>query len=155
MLCINELISQATEWAEDLDTEELQVFTTAKRHPPFHHWEPIHITTHDEPLFDERLTYEGKHDKHTQVGIMKKYPNYLILVLNFVSMLKMYELCLMDYDFMILNSPFLVHHPGIKSRKMGNKSENKSMVDAQNLFIYKQVMPELNFLHGKRKECHL
>ena len=94
-------------------------------------------------------TYTGN------VGIIMNYHNQIMLVLNFVSMLKMYELCLMDYDFMILNSPFLVHHPGIKSRKMGNKSENKSMVDAQNLFIYKQVMPELNFLHGKRKECHL
>ena len=50
-----------------MDTEELKVFTVAKRHGWFHHWEPIHITTHDEPLFDERLTYEGKHDKHTQV----------------------------------------------------------------------------------------
>ena len=61
------IISKSTEWAEDLDTEELKVFTVAKRHNPFHHWEPIHITTHEEPLFDERLTYEGKHDKHPQV----------------------------------------------------------------------------------------
>lgn len=45
----------------------MKVFHSAKRHYPFHHWEPIHITTHDEPLFDERLVYEGKHDKHTQV----------------------------------------------------------------------------------------
>ena len=82
-------------------------------------------------------------------------PNPPILVMNFVSILQMYELCLMDYDFMILNSPFLVHHPGIKTAKLGNKSENKSMVNAQNKFIYKQVMPELNLLHGKRKECHL
>ena len=33
----------------------------------FRHWEPIHITTLDEPLFDERITYEGKHDKQSQV----------------------------------------------------------------------------------------
>ena len=61
------IIPKSKEWAEDLDTEELKVFTVAKRHSPFHHWEPIHITTHEEPLFDERLTYEGKHDKHPQV----------------------------------------------------------------------------------------
>ena len=51
------IISKSKEWAEDLDTEELKVFTVAKRHGWFHHWEPIHITTHEEPLFDERLTY--------------------------------------------------------------------------------------------------
>ena len=46
---------------------KMKVFHSTNRHYPFHHWEPIHITTHDEPLFDERLVYEGKHDKHTQV----------------------------------------------------------------------------------------
>ena len=63
------MIFQANEWAEDLDTDELRVFHVAKRHHPYHHWEPIHITTHREPLFDERLVYEGKHDKHTQVSM--------------------------------------------------------------------------------------
>ena len=59
---------QFEEWTKDVETTEMKVFHSAKRHYPFHHWEPIHITTHDEPLFDERLVYEGKHDKHTQVS---------------------------------------------------------------------------------------
>ena len=67
----------------------------------------------------------------------------------------MYELCLMDYDFMILNSPFLVHHPGIKTRKMGNEAKKKDLETAQNSFIYNQVLPELNLLHGTKKGCQL
>ena len=69
----------------------------------------------------------------------------------------MYELCLMDYDFMILNSPFLVHHPGIKTAEMGYKvkNKNKDLEKAQDSFIYNQVLPELNLLHGTRKGCQL
>ena len=67
----------------------------------------------------------------------------------------MYELCLLDYDFMILNSPFLVHHPGIKTKAIHDKTQNNSMVNTQNRFIKKVVIPELNLLHGKRKNCNL
>ena len=56
---------------------------------------------------------------------------------------------------MILNSPFLVHHPGIKTRKMGNEAKKKDLETAQNSFIYNQVLPELNLLHGTRKGCQL
>ena len=51
----------------------------------------------------------------------------------------------------------MVHHPGIKTAEMGNKvkSKNKDLEDAQNSFIYNQVMPELNLLHGTRKGCQL
>ena len=56
---------------------------------------------------------------------------------------------------MILNSPFLVHHTGIKTRKMGNEAKKKDLETAQNSFIYNQVLPELNLLHGTRKGCQL
>ena len=47
--------------------DELHVFHIGKRNPPFQHWEPIYIGTHDDPLYDERLSWEGRSDKMTQV----------------------------------------------------------------------------------------
>lgn len=48
-------------------TDGLHVFHIAKRHKPHQRWEPIYIGTQDDPLYDERLTWEGKSDKMTQV----------------------------------------------------------------------------------------
>lgn len=41
----------------------------AKRHGEFSKWEPIYIGTKLEPLFDERLSWEGHNDKRVQVAI--------------------------------------------------------------------------------------
>lgn len=38
-----------------------------KRVGYFVHWEPIYIGTHNDPHYDERLSWEGKSDKMTQV----------------------------------------------------------------------------------------
>ena len=67
----------------------------------------------------------------------------------------MYELCLLDYDFLILNTPFLVHRPGIKTKEMHDQNENKDMVAKQNKFIKDVVLSELVTIHGHRKECSL
>ena len=56
---------------------------------------------------------------------------------------------------MVLNSPFLVHHPGIKTKEMGTKNQNKTLEDKQTDFIHTTVLPELRLLHGDRKGCHL
>lgn len=48
--------------------DEMRVTNVAKRHPPFNHWEPIYIGTNEEPLYDERLSWEGRADKMTQVS---------------------------------------------------------------------------------------
>lgn len=48
----------------DLD---LGVFHIGKRTGYFVHWEPIYIGTHADPHYDERLSWEGKSDKMTQV----------------------------------------------------------------------------------------
>lgn len=48
---------------------ELDIFHIGKRIGPFVHWEPIFIGTNFEPLYDERLSWEGKSDKMTQVYI--------------------------------------------------------------------------------------
>lgn len=45
----------------------MDVFHVGKRHGKFVHWEPIFIGTHQDPYYDERLSWEGKKDKMTQV----------------------------------------------------------------------------------------
>ena len=58
-----------------------------KRVHPYHHWEPIYIGTNEEPWYDERLTWEGRADKMDQG----------------------FRLCLLDYEFYILDNAFLIH----------------------------------------------
>lgn len=38
-------------------------------------WEPIYIGTNEEPLYDERLTWEGKRDKMSQVSLLFAWLN--------------------------------------------------------------------------------
>ena len=46
----------------------MSVFHIAKRHKPFQRWEPIYVGTNNEPVYDERVSWEGKSDKMTQVN---------------------------------------------------------------------------------------
>ena len=64
-----------------------------------------------------------------------------------------YQLCVLDYDFMILNNAFLIHRPGIKTAKSSSSHIDKGKVAAQNDFIKKIIMPELKQLYGTRKGC--
>lgn len=48
---------------------ELGIFHIGKRVGYFVHWEPIYIGSHEDPHYDERLSWEGKSDKMTQVRI--------------------------------------------------------------------------------------
>lgn len=50
-----------------LSFSDLGVFHIGKRTGYFVHWEPIYIGTHADPHYDERLSWEGKSDKMTQV----------------------------------------------------------------------------------------
>lgn len=59
---------------EQQENCDMEITTTAKRTGPFMHWEPIYIGTNKEPFYDERLSWEGKSDKMTQVSF--KYLNY-------------------------------------------------------------------------------
>ena len=61
-------VPKAKEWQNAAETEGLHVFYTGKRMGPHIHWEPIYIGTNNEPLYDERLSWEGKSDKMTQVS---------------------------------------------------------------------------------------
>lgn len=60
-------VPKAKEWQNANETKGLHVFHVGKRNGKFIHWEPIFIGTHSDPLYDERLSWEGKSDKMTQV----------------------------------------------------------------------------------------
>ncbi|KAK6636670.1 hypothetical protein RUM43_010332 [Polyplax serrata] len=59
-------IPKFKEWVLANETEDLHVFHIGKRTGYYLHWEPIFIGTHFDPLYDERLSWEGKSDKMTQ-----------------------------------------------------------------------------------------
>ena len=62
-------VPQSKEWMAANETDELSVFHIGKRTGYFRHWEPIYIGTHADPHYDERLSWEGKSDKMTQVSL--------------------------------------------------------------------------------------
>lgn len=62
-----------------------------------------------------------------------------------------YALCVLDYDFHILDNGFLVHKPGIKVLK---KDPKRAMLAAKtNQLIKKIIYPELQVMYGSRKGC--
>lgn len=99
-------VPKSKEWIAANETDDLGVFHIGKRVGYFVHWEPIYIGTHADPHYDERLSWEGKSDKMTQG----------------------YSLCVLDYDFHILDNAFLVHKPGIKVLK---KDPKRAMLAAK------------------------
>ncbi|KAG5684936.1 hypothetical protein PVAND_014144 [Polypedilum vanderplanki] len=122
-------VPKSKEWMAANETEDLGVFHVGKRTGFFVHWEPIFVGTNVDPHYDERLSWEGKSDKMTQG----------------------YALCVLDYDFHILDNAFLVHKPGIKVLK---KDPKRAVLAAKtNQLIKKIIYPELQVLYGTRKGC--
>ena len=80
-------IPKALEWPQAEIKPGMNVFHVGKRMKPFQHWEPIYIGTNQEPWYDERLTWEGRSDKMAQG----------------------FKLCLLNYEFHILDNAFLIH----------------------------------------------
>ena len=62
-----------------------------------------------------------------------------------------YAMCVLDYDFAILNNAFLIHRPGIKLAQQAKASPKHSR--AQESLINNVIMPELRQLYGTRKGC--
>ncbi|KAK9875082.1 hypothetical protein WA026_005877 [Henosepilachna vigintioctopunctata] len=124
-------VPKSKEWQQQKESNDrqLHVFHVGKRNGRFVHWEPIFIGTHADPLYDERLSWEGKSDKMTQG----------------------YALCVMDYNFLILDNAFLVHKPGIKVYKRDPKRD--SLAGKTRRLIKKIIFPELKILYGSRKGC--
>ncbi|EDX03858.1 GD22631 [Drosophila simulans] len=122
-------VPKSKEWMSANETDEVSVFHIGKRTGYYVHWEPIYIGTHADPHYDERLSWEGKSDKMPQG----------------------YALCVMDYEFHILDNAFLVHKPGIKVLKKDNR---RAMLSGKtNQLIRKIIYPELKIMYGMRKGC--
>lgn len=126
-------IPHSKEWLESKVKPGMNVLHVGKRIKPFQHWEPIYIGTNQEPLYDERLSWEGRSDKMAQG----------------------YKLCLLDYQFHILDNAFLIHRPGIKTKKTVHSANNLKKISAQNLLLKKTIFPEINKLFGERKGCEM
>ncbi|KAJ1520927.1 hypothetical protein ONE63_004005 [Megalurothrips usitatus] len=122
-------VPKSKEWMLAPESSGLHVFHIGKRLGYFVHWEPIFIGTNRDPLYDERLSWEGKSDKMTQG----------------------YALCVLNYDFQILDNAFLVHKPGIKTLK---KDPQRALLAGKtNVLIRRVIFPELKVLYGTRKGC--
>lgn len=109
---------------------DLKILTTVKRMGEFAHWEPFFIGTGSLPYYEERHVYQGKSDRMTQAHMM----------------------CLLDYDFSVLDSVFLVHRPGIK---LGSPAESKGIRAATRKMINEKFLPQYASLFGHREGCRL
>ena len=62
-------------------------------------------------------------------------------------------MCLMDYEFHVLDNAFLIHKPGIKTSSNNPTKPDESVVAKQNTFIEKTIVPELVKSIGSNKDC--
>lgn len=60
-------VPKMKEWVELKEDDDFHVFAVANRKEKYAHWEPFYVGTQKEPLFDERLTWEGQSNKITEV----------------------------------------------------------------------------------------
>ncbi|ETN58801.1 N-acetyl lactosaminide beta-1,3-N-acetyl glucosaminyl transferase [Anopheles darlingi] len=119
------------EWLGVLKDEyTMDILTTAKRDGPFALWEPFYVGTNRDPKYDERLTWEGKADKMTQAYIM----------------------CILGYDYHVLDNAFLVHRPGIKTLA---EATNPAQQTIQRSFIRSTILNEITSLYGQREGCKI
>src|SRR5690349_15642033 len=97
------LIPNYDKWFLDTNYKEMSVFQSVKRRGQQSFWEPFYIGTNDEPLWDERLDWEGKANKMQQAYIM----------------------CLLDYNYNVLSNAFLCHKPGIRTKAWKKENVNR------------------------------
>ena len=63
-------------------------------------------------------------------------------------------MCVLDYDFNVLNNAFLIHKPGIKRRKTPEeKKKTAGIVAKQNWRIKNRIGPEIKRIFGEREGC--
>lgn len=115
-------------WIESIPSNDsLNIFRSAKRLRTRSTWEPLYIGTNAEPLYDERLTWEGKRDKMSQ----------------------MFEMCLLNYDLLILDNAFLVHAPGIKHIDPEDQKRRSPFIKRNNQ-VYTTVISKLRRKYGNK-----
>ncbi|KAH8403259.1 hypothetical protein KR222_009257, partial [Zaprionus bogoriensis] len=110
-------------------SEKLRVFSVALRQEEFRHWEPSYVSDNKEPMFDERVTWEGQSNKRIQG----------------------YAMCLMGYEYHVLHPAFLVHHPGIKKLRINRK--RFKLIEKTMRMIKMRIEPEYEVLYGSNDQC--
>lgn len=66
-------IPKQKEWIEKEEGRKIYVLHAASRTGKYQFWEPFYIGTKAEPIFDERLSWEGMQDKIIQVSLTTPY----------------------------------------------------------------------------------
>ena len=62
-------------------------------------------------------------------------------------------MCILGYDFAILNEAFLIHKPGFKTKSQHTKETDAKKVNAQRKMITKSIIPQLKKIYGDREGC--
>ncbi|XP_030555263.1 beta-1,4-glucuronyltransferase 1 [Drosophila novamexicana] len=109
--------------------DDLNLFSMTVRQGNYKYWEPFYISDNTEPIFDERVTWEGQSNKRIQG----------------------YAMCLLGYEYHVLHPAFLVHSPGIK--KPARNSVRAKYAKEMTRFIKTKIEPEYRVLYGKNKNC--
>lgn len=63
-------VIESEKWVKAKETQGLGVFSVGKRTGRYMVWEPFFVCTQKEPLWDERMTWEGQNNKMVQVSII-------------------------------------------------------------------------------------
>lgn len=67
----------------------------------------------------------------------------------------MLEMCLIGYQFVILDGAFLVHWPGIKRQKHKLKYSWRSIFQQQNFKNYANIIKKLRKKYDNNPKCKL
>ncbi|KAJ8952953.1 hypothetical protein NQ318_006570 [Aromia moschata] len=116
-------------WLIAKETDGLEVFSVGKREGHQAIWEPFFVCTQKEPLWDERLNWEGQGNKMCQV----------------------YTMCMLNYKFMVMDNAFLIHKPGIKKKKV-QVLKHMDQTRKNNKILIK-IQDELQQIYGANKNC--
>lgn len=119
------------EWKETDPGNIIKPLLETKREQPYHRWEPIYIGTKNEPMYFEKLSWEGFQDK----------------------MLQMLEMCLAGYKLVILDGAFLVHWPGIKRAKRTDESWRTPYVNI-NQGYYDNLFQNISKKYPENPKCN-
>ncbi|XP_066251093.1 beta-1,4-glucuronyltransferase 1-like [Euwallacea similis] len=116
-------------WVKAEETEGLDVFSVGQRVGRQMVWEPFFVCTQNEPLWDERMTWEGQNNKMVQA----------------------YTMCVMKYNFHVMDNAFLIHKPGVKKKKV--QLEKFQSVVRESTQTIKEIAIELQNLYGFNPNC--
>lgn len=121
------------QWKESDPGDIVKPLLDAKREGPYHRWEPIYIGTKMEPMYHERLSWEGFQDK----------------------MLQMLEMCLADYKLVILDGAFLAHWPGVKKIKSKDIESWRKPFKNMNQKHYNLLLKNLTSKYPPNPQCRV